>query len=194
VKPDNKTFTDQQIIEAIKKDDQSGYLAIYHSRTGQLKNHILGNGGSQADADEIEQKTIVILYEKIVNNTFVLNPGTKLSTFLYAIGRNLWLKRHASASKTTLLGDNHESINDVDYDLDEYRFEAQDREESLLIQAIAKLGEKCQTILKAKYYQKISDRDLSLQMGDMQESTIRKKRYKCIMQLKNHFDKLNNNL
>ena len=182
-------YTDNDIVEAIEKGNNNGYLAIYHSRTKQLRNFVVNNGGSHEDADEIEQKTIVILYEKVTQSSFQLYGGTKLSTYLYGIAKNLWIKHKESSSKIV----SSDSIaHRGSYEVDEDRFEAIDEDERKLVLAIENLGDKCQKILKAKYYRRISDNKLSIELGDTEENMIRKKRYKCMQQLKRHFNILKN--
>lgn len=185
------TYTDEEIIEAIAKNDNSGYLAIYHDRTRQLKQYIVNNGGTQDDADEIEQKTIVILFEKIVLKSFELNKETKLSTFLYAVARNLWRKEKMRMVDKPLPLSIPNNLIETD---EEFLFETRDEDEKLLVQALATLGEKCQKVLKAKYYLMKSDRELSRELGDIEEGALRKKRYKCMQQLKRSFSTLKKSL
>ena len=95
-------YSDQEIIEAIRSGDERGYKAIFINRTATLKRYVRSNGGNAQDADNIEQKTILILYEKIISDTFKLNPNTRLSTFLYSIGRNLSSSQSGSDTDTQI--------------------------------------------------------------------------------------------
>ncbi len=184
-----KKYSDKEIIEAIRSGDERGYKAVFYNRTASLKKYILSNGGDELNADNIEQKTVLILYEKIISGTFKLHPNTKLSTYLYSVGRNLWLKELQKKKKTihsvdeSLIQNRRFSIDDFD---DSVR-EDDEMHEEILVELLNKLDNDCLKILVGKFYENRSDEQISKSLGTISTENIRKRRYKCIQKLKRQF-------
>lgn len=174
-------YTDYDIITGIKNFNNLAYKAIYYNRTETFRKYILKNGGSSQDADEVEQKTIIVLFEKIRDDKFKLNEGTRLSTYLFAIARNLWLKDLAKRGKNvnidkTQIGDEYiDDINDHDVKF---------RQEDLLRSEIKLLNEGCRAILIGWYYFKKSYDQMAVEIGTTTADNIRKNKAKCMKKLK----------
>jgi DNA-directed RNA polymerase specialized sigma24 family protein len=81
--------SDEYLISALKQRDRNAFKYLYKNYTGPIKHFVKTNGGQDVDAEEIEQNVIVLLYEKIASGNFVLNEGTKLSTYMFAVGKNI---------------------------------------------------------------------------------------------------------
>ena len=158
---DFRIYSDEEIIAGILKNDKNAFKAIFHNRTVSLKRFVLNNGGSQHETDEIEQKSVVLLYEKLAFHSLRLNPGTQLSTFIFAIGKNLWYQELRRKARKINLDDLGEISTDLE-DVSLHEFEATDEEEKLLISKLNQLSKLCQQLLKAKYYERISDKALSI--------------------------------
>ena len=56
-----------------------------------VRSYILKNSGNNDDIDDVLQDACIAIWEKINNNSLVLN--SKLSTFVFAIAKNIWLKK-----------------------------------------------------------------------------------------------------
>lgn len=181
-----RKYSDQEIIESVRSGDEKGYKAIFHNRTGALKKFVRANGGDDMDADNIEQKTVLILYEKIISGTFKLHLNTRLSTFLYSIGRNLWLKEIKKREKTVSKPEEHllyvSSIESHDSD-----DPLHDVHKRILSELLNRLDDDCQKILVGKFYENRSDEEISKSMGTISTENVRKRRYKCIQKLKKQF-------
>lgn len=183
-------LTDRAIVDGIRANDQKVYFELYASRTGALRNFVANNNGSVPDADEIEQKAIVVLFEKVLDGSFELTDNAKLSTYLFAVGRNLWLKTlNKRKSTDSVITD---QIPDNGDEVDYGDFEAKDQQELLLIEALNEMQPICVTLIRAQYYQKVSDKDLAEKHVELNLGNIRKRRYKCIQKLKSIFLSKNN--
>ena len=178
-------FTDRAIIDGICSNDQKVYIELYASRTGDLRNFVENNNGSVSDADEIEQKAIVVLFENVLDGSFQLTDDAKLSTYLFAVGRNLWLKTLNKRKASNIIVT--DQIPDRSDELDHGAFEAQDEQELILIEALNEMHPLCVTLIRAQYYQKVSDKLLSEKHEELNLNNIRKRRYKCIQKLKSIF-------
>ncbi len=91
-------FRDKQIIERIKTNDRTVLGEIYMQYQKMIFHYIRQNGGSELDADDILQETIIVLWQKVNSEQFQLS--SKLSTYLLAIAKNKWMAEMRKHRKT----------------------------------------------------------------------------------------------
>lgn len=173
--------SDEYLISALRQRDRSAFKYLYKNYTGPIKHFVKTNGGQDVDAEEIEQNVIVLLYEKITSGNFVLNEGTKLSTYMYAVGKNMWYKK--SGRTLTLMGEESIAETGEDYDFDGI-FESADGDEQIIISALQNTDHDCKEILTLYYYDNKSMREIAEKMESITEENLRKRKYKCIQKLK----------
>ncbi len=178
---DYRSLSDAEIIRGIACRSDDAFRALYHAHTGQLTRFVQNNNGSQQDAQDIEQKAIIVLYEKVIQGNFSLS--SKLSTFLFGVGKNLWYKELNKRSKSQA----HKVSIEPVYEEISFSMDTEDDDEAILIKYFRQLGDSCRRILRGKYYDKLSDKELSSAIGTITEDNIRKRRYKCLQQLKKMF-------
>jgi RNA polymerase sigma factor (sigma-70 family) len=82
-------FREKQIVERIKANDRTVLGEIYLRYQKMIFHYVRQNGGSELDADDILQETIIVLWQKVNSEQFQLS--SKLSTYLMAIAKNKWL-------------------------------------------------------------------------------------------------------
>jgi len=83
-----KKLSDKNIIEGIRKQDDKILNWLYDNYFQTVKNHIIRNSGSQDDASDIFQDSIIVLYNQICDNTLVLTSDLK--GYFFGIARNIW--------------------------------------------------------------------------------------------------------
>ena len=178
-----KEYNDDQILlDAVKHRERSAFVYIYEKHTGAIKNFVKSQGGQDVDAEEIEQNVIIHLYEKVVAGGFVLNEKTKLSTYMYAVGKNMWYKK---LSKTKF----YIPVDDIPEDsesLDFYESNPTSEAEDAITKALDKLDDDCKNILTQYYYDKKSMREIAESMKTITEENLRKRKYKCIQKIKTY--------
>lgn len=173
-------FSDEEIYLGLQEDKNWAYKALMNGHTEALKNYVLKNGGSTDDSIEIEQRALIILYENIRARKFIIKDGVKISTYLFSIGQNQWLSE---------LNRRQKNLSDIGLDLyttdTDSEFEISSNElEKILIEELNNLGSDCYKLLKLKYYDLYNDKEVSQIMNNISVDNIRKRRYKCILKLK----------
>ena len=171
---------DQILISALKQRERDAFKYLYQHYTGTIKHFVKTNGGQNVDAEEIEQNVIIHLYEKIVNNNFVLNEGTKLSTYMFAVGKNMWYKKSSREIRHTPEDLIHGQLEEIDF----YSSNYPNFLEMEVISALSKSDDDCKAILTMYYYDKKSMREIAENLGTITEENLRKRKYKCIQKLK----------
>ncbi len=171
---------DTELIAAIRRKERKSFEYLYRHKTAVVKNFVLSNGGHLEDAEEIEQNVIIHLYEKIVSGNFELNENTQLSTYLYAVGKNMWYKKLSKANRTIY----DENITEQTENIDFYNDDESEYLEQEVVNALQNSDDDCKAILTMYYYDKKSMRDIAESLGTISEENLRKRKYKCIQKLK----------
>lgn len=172
---------DIELIAALKQRDRNAFKYLYKNYTRPIKHFVKTNGGQDVDAEEIEQNVIVLLYEKIASGNFVLHEGTKLSTYMFAVGKNMWYKKGSINNRIKLEDEITEIA--VEFDFDEL-LDGSNQNEKIIIEALQNSDQDCKEILTMYYYDNKSMREISLNLGTISEENLRKRKYKCIQKLK----------
>ena len=83
--------TDDVLIEGIKLDRNDALEVLYKRFYATVLHLVISNSGSEHDAKDLYQETVIIVYEKFRYGNTELTCSLK--TFIYSIARNLWLKK-----------------------------------------------------------------------------------------------------
>ena len=86
-----QAISDSRLLNQLQNEDNASFALLYRFYYPAIEAHIIRNSGSQADAEDVFQEAIVVLLQQIRRVDFVLTSSLK--TYLFAIARNLWLKR-----------------------------------------------------------------------------------------------------
>lgn len=183
-----ENYSDSELISLIKKRDRNAFRYLYLNYTPIIKYFVLKNGGQESDAEEIEQNVIIHLFEKIVAGKFLLNENTKLSTYMYAVGKNMWYKM--SGRKVFVFPDEIPDINPIEEDF-VISFEPQNDIEAIVIEALQNMDDDCKEILTKYYYENKSMKEISNELGTITEDNVRKRKYKCIQKIKKVIEEKN---
>lgn len=84
-------ITNQAIIDGLLGDNESEMLNyLYKKHFQEVKHYIISNNGTEAEALDIFQDSLLLLYNKlhIQHVQLSCSPGT----YLYSIAKNLWFR------------------------------------------------------------------------------------------------------
>src|SRR5450432_2022702 len=182
-------FSDSELVEAIcdKETLEPAILQLYKEHAEITRSFIMGKGGTEQDADDIFQETVVSFIDSVQKAKFRQESGIR--TFLISISKNLWyneIRRRQRAG-------NREKLFDSDREQEDAGISEiiQDRElKKQLNQLLQDLGDSCRKILELFYYENLSMKEIVSQMPYENEQVVRNKKYKCLQQLT---DKLKQN-
>jgi len=167
-------MTDQEILDRIKKGDESALDFLYKKNYRMMINMIIKNNGSEEEAKDIYQEALLAFWQKATSGK--LEMTSKISTFLYSICQNLWRKE--LDRKSRLRNEEKDGIVTDTQDVEERA--------KLLNMCLNDLGETCKKILFYFYYDDLSMDDIANKMGFANADTAKTKKYKC----KKELDKL----
>jgi len=175
-------FSDSELVEAIGVSEmlEHAIRQLYQDHGNITRSFIMGKGGTEQDADDIFQETIVSFIDTVQKGKFRQESGIR--TFLISISKNLWYneirRRQRSGTREKLYVTDNEAVDEVIDDL------IGNRElKTLLSQMLLDLGESCKKILELFYYENLSMKEIVSQMHYENEQVVRNKKYKCLQQL-----------
>lgn len=168
-------------VELLRRKDEQTLRKIYKQNYPIITNMVVNNGGSLAEAKDVYQEAVIILYEKLQDENFELN--CRIKTFLYSVSRNIWLKELKSKNRFAgSLTDNEEylELNWEEVNQVEDQYQAMNK-------AMQSLGEPCSTILQDFYINKSSMEIITEKFGYTNSDNAKNQKYKCLKRLKKLF-------
>jgi RNA polymerase sigma factor (sigma-70 family) len=175
-------FSDSDLIEAIREKDllEHAILQLYQDHSEITRSFIIGKGGTEQDADDIFQETIVSFIDSVQKGKFRQESGIR--TFLISISKNIWYNEIRRRQRA----DNREKIFEMDRHKEEGPVTEMINEREMkqqLNKMLQELGESCRKILELFYYENLSMKEIVSQMHYENEQVVRNKKYKCLQQL-----------
>jgi RNA polymerase sigma factor (sigma-70 family) len=177
-----KTLTDNNLIEALRSDanPDEAIRHLYRSHYNMTAAYIRQNSGSNEDAEDIFQEVILVFIEVLKRDKF--RGESSISSFLYALTRNIWLNELKKRGKSKLRDEIFEKGKDRT-DTDVSHLMVNRELKSQLMQLVDKLGETCKKILLAFYFENKTMFEILQQLDYENEQVVRNKKYKCLKQL-----------
>lgn len=165
-----------EIIEKIRAKDSTTLRLVYAEVYPMVEKYIVDNSGSRDDAKDVFQDALFLLMKKVAAEDFELR--SKLSTFLFGIAKNLWLKK-----LTKKKVDPNAYWQERDFS-DEEQDEYQITRLRLVKGAMDVLGEPCRTIIVEFYYFQLSMEEIAEKFHYANSKTAKNQKYKCLLRLK----------
>lgn len=163
-------------LELLKSGDKELIESIYDECFAGISSWIRSNSGTENDAEDVFQDSMVVLYKKALNSNF--NLSCKLSTFIFSIARNIWLDRLRKKSRSVYLNElTRLEISEIDHSaLNEIML---DMEVDLVYKRnFQKLIKECQEILTL-YFNGNSMEEIVDIMGFSNPNIARKRKFRC---------------
>ncbi len=164
-----RKFSDADIIDGIRRQDNRILTYLYDAYFEMIRDHLSKNSGSDDDAHEVLQETVVILYKQVTGDDFRLT--TDLKGYFFGVARNVWNSHLRYRSRlVSITGDPEDET-------------AAEEAGSALLERIvtrsfALLAEDCQRILTL-FGEGLSYGEIARRMGFKSEEYARRKKYLC---------------
>jgi RNA polymerase sigma factor (sigma-70 family) len=163
---------DSEVIEKMKKGDESALEYLYKKNYKMMVNLIVKNNGTEEEAKDVYQEALIVFWQKTTSGDLVMT--SKISTYLYSVCQNLWRKELDRKTKFS-----NEATERGAYDSEAER----DEKVKVIHDCLALLGESCRKILSYYYFDELSMNDIAEKMGFANADTAKTKKYKCKLEL-----------
>jgi len=183
-KKPTKEKSDSEIIDFIKSSDESlnnkAFFILYKQNYESIKSYVLNNNGTEEDAKDIFQDSLIVFYKKIKTSDLYLNCAIK--TYMYSVCKNKWLDRlRATKNRNRILKEGF--VQESEEYIEDKEIENKERKETLN-KILNLLGSDCKKILYYYYYDRISMKDIAEKMGYAGEQSAKNKKLKCLNYLR----------
>ncbi len=142
--------------------------------------YVTSHGGTDSDAEDILQETIIVLWQKVCSGDFELT--SKLSTYLLAVAKNKWMAEMRKRSKIEaeeLAADTPDgNPSSLDGVIEGERVEQVQR-------ALNRLKPLCKQVLMLFYFEERSLLDIARTLGFANADVAKSKKYQCKKALEN---------
>ena len=167
--------SDLRILELMQQGDEQALAAVYRANEKMVVSFITRNSGTTDDAEDLLQEAVVILWERVRLGRF--ERSARLSTFLFAIVKNLWFRRLARMKKEIPTEiDPEVTADDKLSALDEL---VETEQSERVRSAMKRIGEPCHTLLLLFYWEELSTQQIAQRMGFANADTVKSKKYQC---------------
>ena len=176
------TYSDAELIAAISagRDLNNAIRFIYRQYSQAASSFIIHHGGSEQDADDIFQETVVAFIDVVKKGKYRMESSIK--TFLTSIARNYWFNEMKKRDRSGHRDKVFELGRDKDEaDVSEHIAEMEKKRQ--LRDLVDQLGESCRKVLLLFYYENMSMKEIVDHLPYDNEQVVRNKKYKCLQQL-----------
>ncbi len=181
-----RQFTDKEFLEGLRSSNNEALSALYKKYFGVVLKYVLNNSGTEDEAQDIYQETVIVLYNNAQKPEFELNCA--IQTYIYSVAKRLWLKqlnKHSHVYKLSDTADDDGTLVDVSSDVSEH----QEKENNLLKmgESLEGLGEPCKTLIEDFYIKHMSMEVIAEKFGYTNADNAKNQKYKCLQRLKRSF-------
>lgn len=172
--------TDQQYIDALLNNEVHLLNELYVKYSGKIKSMILKNNGTEDDAADIFQESLIDIYNKAKNSSFILT--CPLDAFLYMVCKNKWLNelRKRKNSRVTFTDTEQYNISDDSFKEASLLFNQTERG-NLLLSKLSEMGDACKKLLELSWSGKPMEEVAALLNNSY--GYVRKKKSECMAKL-----------
>lgn len=141
---------DQIYIDALRNGDSPLIEKFYAENARAIIEMVKKNGGTAADAADLFQDVILLLYRQALNGFELSCP---LSAFLYQVCKRRWLNRLRDDKMKYVVTD---SVEELSIDLAEQvsDLEKHELQEQLFLEKFSQLGPACKELLSMSWQEK----------------------------------------
>jgi RNA polymerase sigma factor (sigma-70 family) len=170
----NTIYSNEELIAGLVAKDNSVLQYIINTNKKAVQKLVVKNNGSQADADDVLQETIIVLFRKVQENNFKLT--STLNTFIYSIARLIWLKELEKRKANETIAE--EPVYVIDDTANIHAIINKNDRLRLYREKFEELGEDCKKVLRLFYLGTPMTQITKLMEYGSVDYTKRKK-YKC---------------
>lgn len=184
-------YTDETLFDGLSNYDSHAIEEIYRLYQPMVLSWLVTRGGNEADAYDIFQEGLMVLFEKAQDKDFKLT--SKLSTYLIAVCKRIWYKKTQQRDITSSFDEkletdsNENGIEFGQYDDDIQLHLEKEADFEKLEEALDVLGNPCSQLLKAFYLENKTMQEIALQFDYTNAENAKTQKYKCLNRLKKIF-------
>lgn len=181
--------TEQHLLAALAAGDRTATEQIYKQHYPIVSGWLIKNGGAGADAADLFQEAMMVLFGKAQEPDFRLTCS--IGTYVFAISKHLWYKKLQKQSRGPEVLYEHtggeEDNTGVAYEDDVKVHQEREEHYEQLNTALDQIGEPCRSLLKAYYHDDKNMQQIAADFGYTNPDNAKNQKYKCLARLRKLF-------
>ncbi len=175
-------YPDEKLIADLCSNDEliinEAFYYLYKKYYQMAANFVKHNNGTEAEAEDVFQESLIAFYENIRSMKF--RGESSIKTYLYATVRNTWYSYLRSNNNTFNIENPELSfVADVNEPDAAYNKELSD----LINEMMDRIGDSCKKVLRYYYYDKLSMKEIQERMNFGTVKSAKTQKYKCLKKL-----------
>ena len=171
--------SDQVLLDSLRRGDSTAFEFLYRQYYRMVAKQANDRGLQDSDAQDVFQEVLIVLVRRIHDPAFELSA--KLGTFLFAVARNLLLKK----SSQSLVLHPADSISSSDVQPADTGPDEMEERLVAVVRTLDLLEPECRTLLLLSFYEKRSHAEIAEEMG-YTEAFVKVKKHRCLNYLRKH--------
>ncbi len=170
----NNKYPGKELLRGIINNDAGILDYVYKENFRAVRHLIITNSGTEEDASDIFQESLVVLFRKIRDKNFELTSS--LNTFIYSIARLTWLKELENRNKRVEFVDTDDSFQDKELEV----IDVIERNEKLRLyrEKFEELSDNCKKVLRM-FLNSIPIKEITKTMGYSSDQHTKNRRFRC---------------
>lgn len=172
--------TDQRFITGLLQNDTFLVREIYDRFAGKVKSYITQNSGSEEDAADIFQESLIDIYQQALHKALQLT--CPFEAFLLLVCKRKWLNELKKRGRQGVTKDPDDVYNlGEDVFVLAEQLQAEHEKASLFLEMFRQLGERCREVINKCLGEKPQDA-VAAELG-VSYAYLRKKKSECLAEL-----------
>jgi RNA polymerase sigma factor (sigma-70 family) len=172
----NPADRDQQLQKLLLShnlpEKEYGWETIYRTCYPMVRDFVKRNNGSDAEAIDLFQDTLVIFHRNLLEGKF--RGESAISTYIFSISKNLWFRELTRKQRYTAMNDFIDDFSSPD-EGDDYLMN-----EKIVTLLLDELKPECRKILVEYYFNQRSMAELKELFGVSSVQAAKNKKYRCL--------------
>lgn len=174
---------DNGLLPGLKQNNiNQAVTELYKNYFESVTFWIRSQGGSEDDAADIFQETVLVFIEQVRNDKF--RGESSVKTYLTGIAKNLWLNEIRSRDRRSNREVNYVRTEDDGVEQDAHHRMYNRENKQKLMQVFEEIGDVCKKILTGFYFENMSMKEMLVLFNYDNEQVLRNRKSKCMKHLK----------
>jgi len=178
----NNLETDNIILNLKASDDRivdQAFAYLYQEYFSVIQYYIKENNGSEDDAADVFQDSLIVLHDKVRSEQFKLTCAMK--TYIYSICRNLWLKKLRTRKQQAKTKD---ALAFIELEPNVSAVLEEDEKSKAVAKLLKEIDEDGEKVLICYYFEGLNTAEVTKKMGYANEFVTRNKKSKSLKKLR----------
>ncbi|MCU0347757.1 MAG: sigma-70 family RNA polymerase sigma factor [Saprospiraceae bacterium] len=173
---------ENDFVAELRSGSPGAFEELYRRYFRMVEDMVLKYRGGTDDARDVFQEALFVFVKKLREPSFTLS--SKASTYLYAIARNIYLKKIGKASPEISV-DQQQFVfaEQPDQATDGFSHEEKDALLNLMNEQLNKLEADCRTVITYAFYQRLSHAQIA-ELTGYTEAFVKVKKFRCLEYLR----------